>query len=139
MKYHLLFVVLTVAVLLLSTGRTSAIENNTDALQETKTKVEASQESAKFEINAEHKYPAKITLIDINSATKEELKKLPGISSTEADKIIANRPFGSKVWLVTNKIIPMETYQAVKGLVICKLTKKDIDIIKSQTTHQNKK
>ena len=78
-------------------------------------------------------------LVDINSATKEELKKLPGISDAEADKIIAGRPFGSKAWLVTNKIIPIETYQAVKGLIICKLTKKDIEKITAQSKQKGRK
>jgi|ERR1019366_9207739 DNA uptake protein ComE-like DNA-binding protein len=139
MKYRILSVALTAAVLLLSAGLSSAIENKTDTPQEAATKVDASPKSARSKIDAKHKYPVKIKLVDINSAKKEELKKLPGISNTEADKIIAGRPFGSKAWLVTNKIIPMETYQAVKGLIICKLSKKDIDKIMAQSAHENKK
>lgn len=42
---------------------------------------------------------AKIKLVDINSAGKKELKTLPGIGDTDADKIIAGRPYGSKAHL----------------------------------------
>jgi competence protein ComEA len=139
MKCRSLSVVLTAAVLLLSAGLSSAIENKTDTPQPAATKVNASPKSAKSEIDAKHKHSAKIKLVDINRAKKEELMKLPGISDAEADKIIAGRPFGSKAWLVTNKIIPMETYQAVKGLIICKLSKKDIDKIVAQSAHKNTK
>jgi hypothetical protein len=36
---------------------------------------------------------------------KVALSKLPGISATDADNIIANRPYGSKAWLVSNKVL----------------------------------
>jgi competence protein ComEA len=139
MKYRCLSVVLTAAALLLSTGLSSAIENKTDTPQQAATRVDASPKNAKGEIDARHKHPARIKLVDINNAKKEELMKLPGISDAKADKIIAGRPFGSKAWLVTNKIIPMETYQAVKGQIICKLSKKDIDKIMAQSAHKNTK
>ena len=65
--------------------------------------------------------------------------KLPGISDAEADKIIAGRPFGSKAWLVSNNIIPMETYQAVKGLIVCKLSQRDLDYIMAQAANKSTK
>jgi competence protein ComEA len=139
MKYRCFSVVLTVAALLLDAGLSSAIENKTDVSQEAATKADASPKSARSEIDAKHKHNARIKLVDINSAKKEELMKLPGISDAEADKIIAGRPFGSKAWLVSNKIIPMETYQAVKGLIICKLSTKDIENIAAQSAHKNTK
>jgi len=139
MKYRCLSVVLTAAVLLLSAGLSSAIENKTDTPQQAATRVDASPKNTKSEIDARHKHPARIKLVDINSATKEELKKLPGIGDAEADKIIAGRPFGSKAWLGTNNVIPMATYQAVKELIICNITKKDFDRITAQAAHKNKK
>jgi hypothetical protein len=62
----------------------------------------------------------------IESVSKAELKKFPGIGDEQADKIIAGRPFGSKAWLVTRKIIPMTIYQAVKKRALCRLSAKDI-------------
>lgn len=139
MKYRCLSVVLTAAVLLLSNGLSSAIENKMDTPQPAATKADASPKNTKNEIGTKHKHPAKIKLVDINSATKDELKKLPGIGDAEADRIIAGRPFGSKAWLATNKIIPMATYQAVKELIICNITKKDFDKITAQSANKNKK
>jgi DNA uptake protein ComE-like DNA-binding protein len=59
-------------------------------------------------------------LVDINSAGKAELKKLPGIGDSEADKIIAGRPYGSKAFLVTRKIIPAGVYEQIKARIIAR-------------------
>jgi DNA uptake protein ComE-like DNA-binding protein len=143
MKSRTLSIALTAAVLLLSAGMAFANENKTDALQSatttTATKADSGTKKTKSEIDAKHKQVAKIKLVDINSAKKEELKKLPGIGDAEADKIIAGRPFGSKLWLVSKNIIPMITYQVVKDKIICKLTKKDTDIVLARAAHDKKK
>jgi DNA uptake protein ComE-like DNA-binding protein len=62
----------------------------------------------------------KIKLVDINSASKTELKTLPGVGDKEADKIIAGRPYGSKAFLVTRNIIPAGLYDAIKANIIAK-------------------
>lgn len=139
MKCRCLSVVLTAAALLLDAGLSSAIENKTDTPQQAAAKTDVSPKSTKSEIDARHKHNVRTKLVDINSAKKEGLVKLPGISDAEADKIIAGRPYGSKAWLVTNKIIPKETYQAVKGLIVCKLSQKDIDYIMAQTANRSTK
>jgi hypothetical protein len=128
MKYRILSVSLTAAILLLSSGLTLAIENKTVTPQQAVNPADANPKSSKSDVGVKHK-PVKIKLVDINSAKKAELVKLPGISDAEADKIIAARPLGSKAWLVSHGLIPMLTYQAIKGKVVCKLTQKDIDII----------
>ena len=61
---------------------------------------------------------AKVKLVDINSASKAELMKLPGIDDAEADKIIAGRPYLSKAHLVTHNIIPRGIYEQIKGQII---------------------
>ncbi|MDP2874831.1 MAG: helix-hairpin-helix domain-containing protein [Holophaga sp.] len=53
-------------------------------------------------------------LVDINSATKMELLKLPGISSEQADRIIAGRPFNSKFNLLTRSILPNNVFNGVR-------------------------
>ncbi len=59
-------------------------------------------------------------LVDINSASREKLKTLPGIGSTEADKIVAGRPYLSKADLVTKNAIPAGTYLSIKRMIIAK-------------------
>ena len=58
--------------------------------------------------------------VDINSARKEELKKLPGVGDADADRIIAGRPYLSKAHLVTHNVIPAVTYQGLRQLVVAK-------------------
>ena len=64
--------------------------------------------------------PAKVKLVDINSASKKELKTLPGLSDEDADKIIAGRPYGSKAHLTTHNVISRAAYENLKALVIAK-------------------
>ena len=67
--------------------------------------------------------PVKVKLVDINSASKAELKTLPGIADAEADKIIAGRPYLSKANLTTHNIISRTVYEGLKHKVIAKQNK----------------
>lgn len=66
---------------------------------------------------AEDKKPA---LVDLNSASKDELMKLPAVGDAIADKIIAGRPWRSKYDLVVKKVVTRSQYDKFAKLVIAR-------------------
>lgn len=56
--------------------------------------------------------------MDLNRASKDDLKKLPGITDALADKIIAGRPYLTKSRMVTQKVIPEPVYLGIKDQVM---------------------
>ncbi len=63
-------------------------------------------------------------LIDINSASQEELDALPGIGKAYSKKIIDNRPYQSKNQLVSKGVLPKSVYDGIKDRIVARQQKK---------------
>ena len=58
--------------------------------------------------------------LDLNSATKAELVRLPGIGETYAQRIIDHRPYRQKNELLDRSIIPASVYYQISDQIIAK-------------------
>jgi DNA uptake protein ComE-like DNA-binding protein len=115
MKRSLIQTVLIAAALLLSASVCVAAESKAAAPEDAAGAPKAAEKSAKAKKQVTPDNP-----VDINSASKAQLKKLPGVNDAVADKIVAGRPYLSKAHLVTRNIVSGVHYAQIKDLIIAR-------------------
>jgi competence protein ComEA len=66
----------------------------------------------------------KMGSMDINTASVDQLRTLPGIGDTYARRIVAGRPYTSKNQLVSKGILPRNVYDKVQQMIVANHVKK---------------
>ena len=56
--------------------------------------------------------------VDLNSASRKELMTLPGVGRTEAERIVANRPYLTKTELVSKNVMTVGPFLSLRHLVV---------------------
>ncbi len=117
MKRAICILAATALVLALSSGLAAA-----QAKQAAKKEAAAAKEKAPEKKAAAAE--AKAELIDLNSATKEQLMTLPGVGEATAQKIIEGRPYANKAQLKSKRIVSQDLYGKISEKVIAKQPQK---------------
>jgi DNA uptake protein ComE-like DNA-binding protein len=86
-------------------------------------KVQAVKPAVEKKIESAPAKAATQELLDINTATEDQLKKIPGIGDEFSRKIIAGRPYVKKDQLKSRKIITPALYDKIKDKIIAKQPK----------------
>lgn len=102
-----------IACALLSFSIPGAAQNQSSKSTTPQQKHDAGAKNASPDANVVQK-------VDINSASEQELKALPGIGDAYSKKIVAGRPYANKTQLKSKGILPEATYNKIVGMIVAK-------------------
>ena len=103
----------------------TAFASHATTAPKAKPQVQASGAAAPAPAAAKHAVAKKTMaaakeMLDINTASKEELMKLPGVGDAIADKIVAGRPFKTKYELLQKGLVNRTTYAKIRPMIVAK-------------------
>lgn len=86
--------------------------------------VSQSQSAVHPRLPEQHTIAPSSTLLDINTATFDQLKALPGFGAVYARRVIDGRPYIAKNQLLTRGVLPLAAYTRISPLIIAHHSRK---------------
>lgn len=119
-RHHLIptLAALTLAFALPALAATTTAQNATASKSGTTAKTASATKSTSAKKSSKHHSSSsskKTPKIDVNTASREQLMTLPGITGESADKIIASRPYKNMNELETKNAVTKAEYDKIKG------------------------
>jgi competence protein ComEA len=107
---------------LLLAGWTACVQKqNPDELREKTAETTAEvKRDAKAVVAGVREGWSKDKLLELNSASRDQLLTLPGITAKQADRIIAGRPYDTAHELVTHRVLSTSEYDKIKDRITAK-------------------
>jgi competence protein ComEA len=98
----------------------SSIKNSEDIKEKTAQATAEIKQGAKAVAEGVREGWSRDKPLNLNTATKDDLLKLPGITPAQADRIIAGRPYDDPKDLVTRRILPKTEYDKISDRLTAK-------------------
>jgi competence protein ComEA len=106
--------------LMVTAGCTSSQQNPDEIREKTAQATATLRTDAKAVAEGVREGLSRAKPLDLNHATKAQLRDLPGITDARADRVIAKRPYGSSQELVSKHILTSQEYDRIKDRVTAK-------------------